>query len=226
MTRTPALRTAPALLSIVLSTLVIAGCAGPTPVATPAADATPTASSEATPTPTPEPAPAALITVAAKGVTVTDTDGVVLLQLAYTVDPDTALTQLSEALGETPTALVEAGTVCSAETTVSSWGGMHLYDPPGFAAGPGAMFLMTVDGASTTGGIPIVASAGFSVGDAIASVAALGGVSTVDNGGWISVYSDLQVASVDDPEAWGVSSFAQSGAIVQFSAPAYFYYDC
>lgn len=226
MTRTPSLRTAPALMSIVLSTLVIAGCAGPTPVATPAADATSTATSEATPTPTPEPDPAALITVAAEGVTVTDAGGVVLLQLAYSVDPDTALTQLSEVLGETPTALVEAGTVCSAETTVSSWGGLHLYDPPSFAAGPGAMFLMSIDGASTASGVPIVASAGFAVGDPIATVAALAGVSTVDNGGWVSVYSDLQVANVDDPEAWGVSSFTQGGTIARFSAPAYFYYDC
>lgn len=224
MTRTPALRTAHALLSIMLSTLVIAGCAGPTPVATPAAETTPTATAEATPTP--EPAPAALVTVAAAGVTVTDTDGVVLLQLAYSVDPDTALAQLSEALGETPTALVEAGTVCAAETTVSSWGGMHLYDPPGFAAGPGAMFLVSVDGVSTAAGVPIVTSAGFSVGDAIASVAALGGVSTVDNGDWISVYSDVQVANLDDPDAWGLSSFAQGGTIARFSAPAYLYYDC
>ena len=224
MTRTSSWRTAPALLSIALSTLVIAGCAGPTPVATPAADATPSAT--ATPTPTPEPAPAALITIAAEGVTVTDAGGVVLLQLAYSVDPDTALTQLSEALGETPTALVEAGTVCSAETTVSTWGGMHLYDPPGFAAGPGAMFLISVDGVSTAAGVPVVASAGFSVGEAVATVAGLGGVSTVDYGDWVSVYSDLQVASFEDPEAWGVSSFARGGAIERFSAPAYFYYDC
>ncbi|MEN9621404.1 MAG: hypothetical protein RL499_1597 [Actinomycetota bacterium] len=226
MTRTLPQRSAPALLSIVLSTLVIAGCAGPTPEATPAADSTPTAAAEATPTPTPEPAPPARVTVAAKSLTVTDTDGVVVLNLAYSIDPDVAITQLSEARGETPTALVEASSACSVETTVSSWGGMHLLDPASFAAGPGATFLIRVDGASTAAGVPIVAGAGFAVGDALATVVALPGVSTVDYGDWVSIYSELQGASFDAPEAWGVSSFARGGAVERISAPAYFNYDC
>lgn len=220
---------APALIAAVLSTLVLVGCAGPVPVGAPTADATPSQTPEATPTPTPTPEPvaeAALITVAATGVTVTDAEGAVMLTIAYSSDPETVISAVTEALGETPTAVTWPGAVCSAETTITSWGGLHLSDPAGYAGGPGALFTVSVDGPSTAGAVPIVASAGFSVGDAIPTVATLTGVSAVDYGDWVTVSSDLQGPSFDDPNAWGVSGYGRGGAIEQFSAPIYYYYDC
>ena len=221
-------RLAPALMSVLVSTLMIAGCAGPAPVSTPSPVA---ASASATPdesaTPTPEAvAEAALITIAASGLFVTDAEGATLLQLPYSTDPAVAVDQLTDVLGETATALVEPGGVCAEETTVSNWGSLRLYDPAGFAAGPGALFTVAALGASTAGGVPIVSTAGFAVGDTAASIAALGGISTVDYGAWVSIYSDLQVASFDDPYAWGVSGYAPGGVLAQFFAPVYFYYDC
>lgn len=207
--------------------LVMVGCAGPVPGDAPTTEATSSRTPEATPTPTPEPiAEAALITIAATGVTVTDAEGAVMLTIAYSSDPDTVIAQVTEALGETPTAVTRPEAVCSAETTMTSWGGLHLYDPAGFAGGPGALFTVSVDGPSTVGAVPIVASAGFTVGDAISFVASLTGVSTVDYGDWVTVYSDLQGPSVDAPDAWGVSGYGRGGAVEQFSAPIYLYYDC
>ncbi|MEN9621403.1 MAG: hypothetical protein RL499_1596 [Actinomycetota bacterium] len=217
---------APSLLSIALTALLMAGCAGPEPVASPTPESTPSASAEVTPTPTPEPAPPALVTVAAEGLTVTDTDGAVMLSLPYSAELDVAIAQISEALGETPTTFVEDATPCVPASTVSSWGGLQLLDPPGFFGGPGAVFMVRIDGVSTTAGVPIVASAGYAVGDSLETVAALPDVSIQDFGPAAWIWSELQGASYDDPAAWGAFGIATDGVVVNIKAPMTFNNEC
>ena len=216
----------PTVIAVVFSTLVLTGCSSPAPAVTPeGTETSATASPETMPTPEPVAEPA-LITIAATGLTVTDAASDVLLQVGYSDDSDTVVAQLSEVLGESPTAMVEGGGACSVEQTITSWGGLRLRDPAGFAAGPGAAFTVGAEALTTAGGVSIVASAGFAVGDPLASALALSGVSSVDYGDFVTVYSDLQGPSFDDPSAWGVYGSTTSGVIERYSAPVYFNYDC
>lgn len=212
---------------IVAASLAVAGCTT-TPVATPAPAApSQSASVEASPSPTEEPpAEPALIIIGASGVTVADAEGNTLLELSYSGDADTAVEQLTETLGESPTALLEPESTCIDETTITSWGGLLLDDPAGVASGPGAVFTVRADAPSTANGVPIVSSAGFAVGDPISDVNLLASARTVVNGGWTDIYADLNGASFDDPDAWGVRGFTFSTVVERFGAPFYYYYDC
>jgi hypothetical protein len=213
--------------AIMAAALVVAGCST-APAATPApVESTEPASIESTPTPTAEPmAEAALIIIGALSLTVADADGNSLLELTYASDADAAVEQLSQTLGESPTALLEPASSCIDETVITRWGGLRLDDPAGVAAGPGAAFTVGADAPTTASGVPIISSVGFAVGDPISDVNLLAAARTVVNGGWTDMYADLQGASFDDPDAWGVRGTTFSTVVERFGAPFHYYYDC
>ena len=208
---------------------VVSGCAAAAPpvATTPSPTATVASTPTASPTPSAAPGvPAGLVIVASRGVIVVDTAGETLVEVPFSTGPQEAIDQLSEALGESPTALIEPAGTCSDETTVTRWGGLRLDTPPGIAAIDGALFTAGADSATRAGGVPVVAGPGFAVGQPISAATSLASVRTIDNGSFVSIVAELNGPSFDDPEAWGIRGFATGGIIEQFGAPLYYYYDC
>lgn len=208
---------------------VVSGCAPSNPPVAISPSPTTTAAPSASASPTPSTAPvaaAAQVIVASSGVTVVDAAGGTLVEVPFSTDPGSAIDQLSAALGETPTALIEPADGCLDATTITRWGGLRLDTPPSFAAVVGARFTAGADGPTTTAGVPIVAGPGFSVDEPVAALGSLAAVRTIDNGSFVSIVAELNGPSFDDPEAWGIRGFASGGIIEQFGAPLYYYYDC
>jgi len=208
---------------------LVAGCAAPaapvasapSPIATvaPTPTSTPTASAPAV-------VPPAMVIVAARGVIVVDAANTILVEVPFSTAPTVAIDQLSDALGENPTALIEPASSCLDETTITRWGGLRLDTPPSFAAIASAQFTAGADGPTTGAGVPIVAGPGFAVGEPVSSLASLASVRTIDGGSFVSIVAELNGSSFDDPEAWGIRGFGTGGAIERFGAPLYYYYDC
>lgn len=229
MTMSTAARTARWATLSALLVAIAAGCAAPAaPVAsTPSPTASVAPTPTTSPTPTPSPAvPAAMVIVAARGVIVVDAANTTLVEVPFSTAPSVAIDQLSDALGENPTALIEPADSCLDETTITRWGGLRLDTPPSFAAIAGAQFTAGSDGPLTAGGVPIVAGPGFAVGEPVSAATRVASVRTIDNGSFVSIVAEWNGASYDDPEAWGIRGFATGGVIQQFGAPVYFYYDC
>jgi hypothetical protein len=222
-------RSARAVVLLSAAVAVIAGCAAPaSPVAsTPSPTTTLAPAPTSTPTPSAPPTvPAGLVIVASRGVIVVDTAGETLVEVPFSTAPTVAIDQISDALGENPTALIEPADSCLDETTVTRWGGLRLDTPPSFAAIDSAQFTAGADGPETGGGVPIIAGPGFAVDEPISSVSSLASVRTIDGGSFVSIVAELNGSSFDDPEAWGIRGFATGGVIEQFGAPLYYYYDC
>lgn len=222
-------RAARAVLLLSAAVAVVSGCAAPAaPVAsTPSPTATVAPTPTSTPTPSAPPAvPAGQVIVSSTGIVVIDTAGDTLVEVPFSTAPTVAIDQLSDALGENPTALIEPASSCLDETTITRWGGLRLDTPPSFAAIASAQFTAGADGPTTGGGVPIVAGPGFAVDEPVSSVASLASVRTIDGGSFVSIVAELNGASFDDPDAWGIRGFATGGIIEQFGAPLYYYYDC
>lgn len=213
-----------------LLALGVVGCTAAAPMATPATSSSPptTVDAETEPTETPSASPvvADTVLISADAIRVTDAANTVILELPYSTSTADAITALSSVLGETPTTSVTPESVCADETTVTRWGGLRFLTPGGFAAGPGAQFVVVADGPTTAGGVTIIGSPGITVGEPISSVEVLASVRTTRHEGFVSIVAEPNGGYFGDDEAWGLTGSGANGVITQIGGPFYFYYDC
>lgn len=215
-----------------LFVLTACGPGSTTPGAT-SGGASPTAS--ATPTddgPTAAPDEAREVSVVVNsslvGVYAVD-DGEQIAAVNFTeTDHAAAAARIAAALGEDPaiTTTVGTGSGCDADQTIYDFGGFLLRSP-GFVGSIGVIEAQ-IEGATTTGGVPIFTLGGAQVGTARADFDALVGA-VVDLGssgstGWIGFnQSNPGVAEYD---AIGAIARFDGGVLTQVNAPYFFYGDC
>lgn len=218
-----------AALALLSLTACDPGSPKPTSTAAGGPESTKTATATPTPTPTPE-VHVSSIVVDGDSISVNIAEGGVLVDIPFTTDAATAATQLGEAIGLPAVVSSVAGSSCSADTTVYSFGGMDLRSPGGFAASPGAQFISLSLGATTSNGIAITIPSGHGVGAAEADVVAANASAPYsDFGGGITLLDyDVKSGSpgTDPDNFYGALAIFRDGALHQISSPTHYEYDC
>ena len=221
-------------LAVIPMLLVLTACGpgSPTPGASgggssPSPSATPTDDG-----PTAEPEEAREVSIAVNsslvGVYAVD-DGEHIASVNFSeTDHAAAAARLAAAIGEEPVITTTAGTGsgCDADQTIYDFGGFLLRSP-GFVGSIGVIEAQ-VNGAMTTGGVPIFTLGGAQVGTARADFDALAGpvvdLGSTGSSAWVGF--DQSNPGVAEYDAIGSIARFDSGVLAQVNAPYFFYGDC
>jgi hypothetical protein len=173
------------------------------------------------------PVEAASILITGSSVSVLDADAHVIVDIPFGTESESAAAQLAEALDAHPaTIAVTADGSCRAARTDYDFGGLILNSPAHSLAGPGAAYTIKMTGTETAGGVDLMMPGGQRIGASVSAVlAAVPGSVLMDRGdGAADVFVDFEAP--DGPNAWGAVAFAQSGVVMSYHSPIYFYGDC
>jgi hypothetical protein len=150
------------------------------------------------------------------------------IDIPFSTDAAAAVTRVTALVGEQPTVDSFEADQCTAATTESSWGALHIFSPAANWAGGTPKFSVMADGKSTVGGIPITLPSLQSFGTPESEVWSANPTNPHHVEGEISVmYFD--VAGGGDgsaTDAFGGYAVAQQGQLVAISAPAKYHYNC
>ena len=219
--------------AISVAAIVVVLLAGCTPVDAPTDDSAPSPSStkpviEVTDTPT---ANISSIVIDGDSVYVTEQEGGVIIDIPFTLDVETAKKQLSDTIGLEPITSVTPPASCGGDLTRTTWGGITFVSPYA-SAPPGAQFYATADAEKTSNGITVAMLGGQWVGyDGPQTMAAYPG-GTLDFGmesiGAYVVAYDVKSGTADGnpDDFYGGVAVIQDGAVLSFSAPIHYWYDC
>ena len=171
------------------------------------------------------------IVIDGDSVYVTEQEGGVIIDIPFTLDPTTAAQQLSSTIGLEPITSVTPPASCGGDLTRVTWGGITFVSPYA-SAPPGAQFYATADAEKTSNGITVAMLGGQWVGyDGPSTIAAYPG-GTLDFGmesiGAYVVAYDVKSGTADDnpDDFYGGVAVIQDGAVLSFSAPIHYWYDC
>jgi hypothetical protein len=232
MTRFARLTSAIAIAALTIG--ILAGCGSmPTgsstnAVATPEPAATTTPAPAATPSPAPVAAVAVLIEINSHSITVRDADAGVIRDIPYTTPLLTAVLQLQEAIGLTPTTAPGGDNQCVPAYTRYSWGELSLAPSASYYADQldDAQWYVLVRAQQTPNGIRVESIGHQAVGAATEEVlAAYPGAATQSTGGpgSLSILVDPQNGG-----RWGTAVNVASGSLFAIAAPSPFLFggDC
>lgn len=191
------------------------------------------ASSTPTPTETTEVVEAkpniSSIVVDGDSVYVTETEGGILIDIPFTLDPTTAAAQLSDAIDLEPITTVTPPDSCDGDLTKTTWGAITFVSPYA-SAPPGAQFYATVDAEKTSNGITVAMLGGQWVGyDGSDTVAAYPGAELPFGVEGSSVLAyDVKSGTADgDPDTfYGAVAIVTADVVKSFSSPIHYWYDC
>jgi len=191
------------------------------------------ASSTPTPTETTEVVEAkpniSSIVVDGDSVYVTETEGGILIDIPFTLDPTTAAAQLSDAIDLEPITTVTPPDSCDGDLTKTTWGAITFVSPYA-SAPPGVQFYATVDAEKTSNGITVAMLGGQWVGyDGSDTVAAYPGAELPFGVEGSSVLAyDVKSGTADgDPDTfYGAVAIVTADVVKSFSSPIHYWYDC
>lgn len=212
----------------------LAAC-GPTPTGsstsaavTPEPTASTTPAPVASPTPAPVAAAAALIEINSHSIKVRAADATEIRDIPYTTPLLTAVLQLQEAIGLTPTTAPGGDNQCVPAYTRYSWGELSLAPSVSYYAAQldDAQWYVLVRAQQTPNGVRVESVGHQAVGAATADVlAAYPGAATQSNGGpgSLSILVDPQNGG-----QWGTTVNVASGSLFAIAAPSPFLFggDC
>ena len=214
-------------VGVTLFLLALTAC-GPGDLTLPTAEPTETEKPITDITPEPEVVNISGIVIDKDSVYVTETEGGVLVDIPFTLDPATAIAQLSEAIDLEPITTELPVTSCTGGTK-TTWGAISFYYPYA-SAPPGAQFYAQADAKETSNGITVAMLGGQWVGfDGAETLAAYPGAE-LDFG-----FPGTQVIAYDiaagTPESgmddfYGGIAVIEGGQVKTFSSPIHYYYDC
>jgi len=178
------------------------------------------------------------VRVGARGLTVTMSDDASPVEIPFTMDPESAVTRLSDLVGSAPERKTTEANNCSAPFTQQTWGdGLTLaYGQSGGLPG-GARFDARVYGAEIAGEVRVETTAGAGVGesaDAIVSATAptlIRESASDDVPGATDTYLYYDIVNESGGESYGASLVAKSVAgggrvVASFLAPYWVEGDC
>lgn len=187
------------------------GAADPNPTVTVPNTLHPTAPAPAPSTTPVAPTPAAIV-VTSTSVSVVSTTGATLVDLPYTSDGPTAVSDLAAAIGAAPVVTSVEESDCVRATTSYDWGSFRINSPAQGASHPGALFNIEVGAAA--GGLPVELPDGARVGDPAAPLVAEGAHTTWDG---------LLLVDPQDGDDWGVVVGVGVGDVINdFIAPYHY----
>lgn len=204
------------------------GGPGASPPGTPPASASPSSAPSVSPSSEPAAVPAAVI-VDGDSVSVVNTDGGVMIDIPFTTDASTAVSQLNTTIGYTGALSIMPSSGCYHERQASTWSGLSFIWGPDWGRAPGAAFLASVTGPDVGGGLKVTIPSGHSVGDpGPAVLAANASAPTVDYGAWVNLrYDVISGTETGNPDNYyGANAVIQSGVLKSFASPLYLNYDC
>lgn len=169
------------------------------------------------------------IVVDGDSVYVTETEGGILIDIPFTLDPTTAAAQLSDAIDLEPITTVTPPDSCDGDLTKTTWGAITFVSPYA-SAPPGAQFYATVDAEKTSNGITVAMLGGQWVGyDGSDTVAAYPGAELPFGVEGSSVLAyDVKSGTADgDPDTfYGAVAIVTADVVKSFSSPIHYWYDC
>lgn len=225
------LRNASALVGVVAIALTLTAClpgGGGAPEPGPPASDPPSGSPSPIPGEEPVPAPSAII-VDGDSVSVTASEGGILVDIPFTTEPAAAVTQLNDAIGLVATVSTLPATGCFHERQQATWGGLSFIWGEDWQRAPGALFLASSLGPETTSGLKVTLPSGQWIGATEAEVVT-GNPSAplIDNGGWKELHYDIvSGAAGGDPDTYfGAYAQIDGGVLTSFASPIHYFYDC
>lgn len=199
---------------------------GPTPGPSTSASALP--SGTPTVAPTPVVSPAAVI-VDRDSVSVVDAGSTVIIDIPFSTDPATAVSQLNDAIDLVGTSSTLPAASCFHERQKMTWGGLSFIWGDDWQRAPGALFLASVSGPESASGIAVTIPSGQSVGSSGPGVLAANPSAHYDDfGSWIGLHYDVATgAPATNPDAYyGGYALIEGGILKSFSSPINYEYDC
>lgn len=160
------------------------------------------------------------------GIQVLSASSSVLVTIPYSTDAATASSQLSAALGATPSSSDFPSGSCLPAHTDYDYSGFKLQSG---SQSPGQQFNVHATASSIPSGVALLTPVGFTVGSSISAAAgAIPGSYTNSEQGYSYVYYDDQSGTGNTIDGWGVIAIAPPGsdAIKDIIAPFYFHGDC
>ncbi|WP_420112403.1 hypothetical protein, partial [Pseudactinotalea sp.] len=188
----------------------------------------------AAPTPTAEDTPdteVATVRIRTDGLELLSPDGTTLQLLPYS-DPATgAIEAVTEALGSGNSEPVAGDNICSADSTVLTWGGLRLVHPEG---DPGATgWWVWLDGDPVPSAtVTVDGPGGVTLGQSVAEVRSAHPEAPIESFSYEGVdydlvYLDVTGRTVDGTTSdMAVEASAENGVIVRMHAPVYVVGDC
>jgi hypothetical protein len=196
---------------------------------TPPASALPSGAPSEGPSPDPVSHPASVI-VDGDSVSVTASEGGILIDIPFATDPTLAVSQLNEALGLVGTvSTIPSSPGCFAERQQATWGGLKFSWGDDWQRAPGAKFMAVAEGAVTTNGLKVTLPTGQWIGwDGAEVIAANPSAPYSDNGTWGDLFYDVASGSAtgNPDEYYGAYALIRDGALQSFVSPIHYYYDC
>ncbi|HMM81921.1 MAG TPA: hypothetical protein PJ998_01975 [Terrimesophilobacter sp.] len=217
-----------AALLLALTACDPAGGGSASPPATAPATASPSSTPSETPSPSPVAHPAAVI-VDGDSVSVIASEGGVMIDIPFTTDPSTAVSQLNSTIGYTGALSIMPSSGCYHERQASTWSGLSFIWGPDWARAPGAAFMASVTGPDVGGGLKVTIPSGHWVGNpGPAVLAANASAPNVDYGAWVNLrYHVISGTETGNPDNYyGANAVIQGGVLTSFASPIYFNYDC
>ncbi len=169
------------------------------------------------------------IVVDGDSVYVTETEGGILIDIPFTLDPTTAAAQLSETIDLEPITTVTPPDSCDGDLTRTTWGAITFVSPYA-SAPPGVQFYAYVDAEKTSNGITVAMLGGQWVGyDGSDTVAAYPGAELPFGIEGTSVLAyDVKSGTVDGnpDDFYGGVAIVTADVLGSFSSPIHYWYDC